>query len=120
MAPIPVYSQPHVAAGRPVRRSEGALPEIPFASSGDAADFKEQWTKSKLGLEPTYQVTYFKRGLRADDPFASELLTEFVKAERIVNEGPFVQFYEDGLVLSVRDKDLKVVKELGVPPIEPA
>jgi hypothetical protein len=37
-----------------------------------------------------------------------------------VNEGPFVQFYEDGLVLSVRDKDLKVVKELGVPPIEPA
>ena len=43
--------------------------------------------KVTLHLMPTYQVTYFKRGLRADDPFASELRTEFVKAERIVNEG---------------------------------
>ena len=31
-----------------------------------------------------------------------------------------MKFYADGLVLYVRDKDLKVVKELGVPPIEPA
>jgi hypothetical protein len=67
---------------------------------------------------PTYRVTYFKRELGTDDPFASELRTEFVKTERIVNEGSFVRFYADGLVLSVRDKDLKVVKELGVPPIE--
>lgn len=77
--------------------------------------------KVAWGSMPTYQVTYAKRPARAADPFASELRTEFVKAERIVNEGPFVNFYADRLVLSVRDKDLKEVRELGpgLPP-EPA
>jgi hypothetical protein len=63
---------------------------------------------------PTYQVTYFKRAVRAADPFASESRTEFVRAKRIVNERPLANFYADGLVLSERDKDLKAVKEPGV------
>jgi hypothetical protein len=103
-----------------VTRPGAQPPGIPFSSLGDASDLKEQPAKVTFDVMPTYQVTYFKRGLRADDPFASELRTECVKAERIVNEGPFVKFYANGLVLSVRDKDLKVVKELGVPPVESA
>jgi len=68
----------------------------------------------------TYQVTYVRRAVRSEDPFASELRTQFVNAERVVHEGPLVNFYADELVLSVREKDVKEVKELGLPPIEPA
>lgn len=57
---------------------------------------------------------------KSEDSITPEEQTELVDAEAVVHEEPFLKFSPDGLALSVRRRDVRDVRQMGLPPNESA